>query len=295
MITEKLKGVGVALVTPFDANLQVDFDGLAKLLKFIQAEGVHYWVIHGTTGESATTTTTEKKAILDFLVAHNYQKLPIVYGLGGNNTQEVLGKLASMDFEGIDAILSITPYYNKPSQRGLYFHYQAIADASPVPIILYNVPGRTGINLAAKTVIELSQHPNIIGIKEASGNLEQCIEIAQNKTPGFLLISGDDMLTVSMMAIGAVGVISTLANSFPSQLYQMVEAVFCNDYIKARKHLFNLLAMHQVVAQEGNPVATKQFLEARKLCQRYVRLPLFPCSPETMERIQKMVEGLSFS
>ncbi len=170
MITERLKGVGVALVTPFDEDLQVDFKSLARLLTFIQEEGIHYWVLHGTTGENATTTNAEKKAILDFVVAHNTQRLPIVHGLGGNDTQAMLQKLAEMDFEFIDALLSVTPYYNRPSPKGLYLHYQAIADASPVPIILYNVPARTGVNLPADTVIELSQHPNIIGIKEASGN-----------------------------------------------------------------------------------------------------------------------------
>ncbi|MFN7094771.1 MAG: 4-hydroxy-tetrahydrodipicolinate synthase, partial [Burkholderiales bacterium] len=195
----------------------------------------------------------------------------------------------------IDAILSVTPYYNKPSQEGLYKHYQAIADASPVPIILYNVPSRTGVHLTAASVIALSKHPNIIGIKEASGNLEQCLDIASHTSADFLLISGDDMLTVPMMAIGAVGVISTLANAFPKHFYEMVTAVFKNDYVKARKYQADLLAINRLVVQAGNPVATKQILEARGLCRHEVRLPLVPCSEEAKQKINEVTKGLSFS
>jgi 4-hydroxy-tetrahydrodipicolinate synthase len=295
MITQRLKGTGVALVTPFDANLNIDFTHLSGLIQFINQQGTHYWVIHGTTGEAATTSKAEKKEILDFLVANNPRRLPIVYGLGGNNTQEILNTLLEMDFRGIDAILSVTPYYNRPSQQGLYAHYQAIANASPVPVILYNVPSRTGIHLAAHTVIALSKHPNIIGIKEASGNLEQCLDIATHTPADFLLISGDDILTVPMMAIGAVGVISTLANAFPKHFYEMVEAVFRNDYIKAQKYQADLLAINRLVIQEGNPVAIKQILEARQLCMHYVRLPLASCSDNIKQEINKMVRSLSFS
>jgi len=283
MIAERLHGTGTALVTPFDKKLQVDFKGLAKLLQFINEGGINYWVIHGTTGEAATTTWEEKQAILGFVKAHNPRNLPIVCGLGGNNTQELLKSLANIDLQAIDAILTISPYYNKPSQKGIYLHYKALADVVAVPIILYNVPSRTGTNLEASTVLKLSEHPNIIGIKESSGNLEQCIEIAKYKPRDFLLISGDDILTIPMMAIGAVGVISTLANSFPWQISQMVEAGLKHDYIRAKQYQLDLLAMHQIIAQGGNPSATKQFLAARKICKNFVRLPL-ACVPNALNK-----------
>ena len=293
MNTKKLQGTGIALVTPFNKKLQVDFKALAKLLQFTNQGGVNYWVVHGTTGEAATTTFEEKQAILACILANNPSKLPIVYGLGGNNTQDILQTIRTLDFQNIDALLTVSPYYNKPSQQGIYLHYKAIADASPVPIILYNVPSRTGTNIAATTVLKLSQHPNIIGIKEAAGNLEQCIAIAKDKSPDFLLISGDDMLTVPMMAIGAVGVISSLANSFPRQVFQMVAAGLCHDYLTAKQYQFELLAMHQLIAQGGNPVATKQFLAAQMLCKPYVRLPLVPANPAITKPIHELIKQLS--
>lgn len=293
MISKRLQGVGVALVTPFDAQCAIDFKHLAKLMQFIQAQGIHYWVVHGTTGENPTTTAREKKAVLDFLSANNPQGLPIVYGLGGNNTQEVVATLTKIDPQTVDAILSVTPYYNKPSQQGLYAHYQAIADASSVPIILYNVPSRTGINLSADTVIALSKHPNIIGIKEASGNLEQCLAIVEKASADFLLISGDDILTVPMMSIGAVGVISTLANAFPKHLCKMVQSVINNDYITAKKYQAQLLPIHRVIAKEGNPVITKQILALLELSMPYVRLPLVLCSTEVKKQVNQIIRGLN--
>lgn len=282
---QKLKGTGVALVTPFDEKLRVDFEGLGKLLQLTTEGGVNYFVVHGTTGEAATTTLEEKKEILTFIKAHNPKNLPLVYGIGGNNTSDILKKIASTDFQGIDAILTVSPYYNRPSQEGIYLHYRAIADACPVPIILYNVPSRTGSNMEAITALRLSDHSNIIGIKEASADLVQCLAIAKDKPDDFLLISGDDILTVPMIAIGAIGVISTLANGFPTQVCQMVEAALRNDYIKARKYQSELLKMHELVVKEGNPAATKQILEALTICKNYVRLPLAPVSAAIVEKI----------
>ncbi|MDQ2656524.1 MAG: 4-hydroxy-tetrahydrodipicolinate synthase, partial [Bacteroidota bacterium] len=212
---KKLYGTGVALVTPFTDKEEVDYRSLRKLLNHT-AKGVDYYVVMGTTGESATLSGDEKKAILQFVKDNNTKKLPIVYGIGGNNTREVLEIIHQTDLSGVAALLSVSPYYNKPSQEGIVRHFTAIADASPVPVILYNIPGRTSSNMTAETTLRLAQHPNIIGTKEASGNLEQCMRIARDKPKDFMLVSGDDMFTVAFYAIGARGVISVLANAFPA-------------------------------------------------------------------------------
>ena len=212
---KELKGTGVALVTPFNDDLSVDFDGLLSLLKHT-AQGVDYYVVQGTTGETATTSVEEKASILKFVREHNPKSLPLVYGIGGNNTQAVIETIKSTDLTGVTALLSVSPYYNKPSQEGIYQHFTMVADASPIPVILYNVPGRTQSNIAASTTLRLAKHENIIGIKEASGDLVQCMAIAKDAPKDFLLISGDDLLTTPMMAVGAVGVISVLANAFPT-------------------------------------------------------------------------------
>jgi 4-hydroxy-tetrahydrodipicolinate synthase len=287
---EKLRGTGVALVTPFNAKLQVDFEGLAKLLQLNTAARVNYWVVHGTTGEAATTSRTEKKEILEFIQDNNPNNIPIVYGLGGNNTTDVLSHIKGIDFNGIDAILSVSPYYNRPSQEGIYLHYKALADACPVPILLYNVPRRTGSNIDPKTVIRLSNHPNIIGIKEASGNLVSCIEIAREKPENFLLISGEDDLTVPIMSIGGVGVISTLANAFPKQMAAMVQAALNKDFGLAVEHQFELLPLHQLITQGGNPVATKQMLAILGICKNHVRLPLTPLANSLIEQMQAVMK-----
>ena len=192
---KKLFGTGVALVTPFDADGAIDFDSLKKLLAHT-AKGVNYYVVMGTTGESATMTKDEKKEVLQFVLKNNPKKLPVVYGIGGNNTDAVIEEIHSTNLKGVTALLSVSPYYNKPSQEGIYQHFKKVADTSTLPIILYNVPGRTASNLTADTTLRLAQHKNIIGIKEASGNLEQCMKIAKEKPANFLLISGDDLLTV---------------------------------------------------------------------------------------------------
>lgn len=281
-----LKGVGVALVTPFDQFQNVDYQALERLLQHT-AQAVEYWVVHGTTAESATTNAAEKAEILDFIKKHNPKKKPLVYGLGGNNTEEILAQFKKVNWEGISAILSVVPYYNKPTQEGLYQHFRTIADAAPLPIILYNVPSRTVTNLKAETVLRLAEHPNIIGIKEASGDFEQCIQILKHKPAHFDLVSGDDLLTVSLVAVGAVGVISVLANALPVEFGSMVHAALQNDYAKAQEILYKLFTINNLMYQEGNPVGVKQALELRQITSSEVRLPLVKASANLKEAIKK--------
>jgi 4-hydroxy-tetrahydrodipicolinate synthase len=284
---KQLHGVGVALVTPFKKNNDIDFDALERLLNHTAQGGVGYWVVHGTTGESVTTTSVEKKEILTFIKAHNPNNIPIIYGLGGPNTADICRQMDTIAWEGITAILSVTPYYNRPSQAGLYTHYQTIAAAAPVPIILYNVPARTGTNLAPDTVIRLSKLANVKGIKEASGHVLPSLEIAQGISTDFLLIAGDDLLTLPLMAIGAVGVISTLANILPKQMTTLAQACTNQDYTTARQILYKLLPICQFIAHHGNPVATKQLLAIHNICERHVRIPLATVDTTGVEEARK--------
>ncbi|MER2998905.1 4-hydroxy-tetrahydrodipicolinate synthase [Pontibacter populi] len=289
MIQERLKGTGVALVTPFTKDLAVDYNGLKKLLDFVLDGGVDYLVINGTTAESVTTTAEEKKQILQTIKQHVNGRVPLVYGLGGNNTQELLNSFATTDLNGIDAILSVSPYYNKPSQQGIYQHYVAVAEASPVPVILYNVPGRTGSNVTAETTIKLAAHPNIIGIKEASGNLEQCMAIAKHKPADFMLISGDDVLTLPMISIGAVGVISVLANAFPEKFSNMIRLGLNYDFAKASQLLYDFIDINPLMYEEGNPVGVKALLERFGVCEPAVRMPLVEASAGLRDRLYKLI------
>ncbi len=287
---KKLYGTGVALVTPFDESGNIDFASLKRLLVHT-AKGVDYYVVQGTTGESATLTKEEKRRVLSFVVQNNRKNLPIVYGIGGNNTASVLEEIENTDFRHIDAILSVSPYYNKPSQEGIVHHFNFVADASPVPVILYNVPGRTSSNLTAATTLRLARHKNIIGVKEASGNLEQCMKIAKEKPAPFLLISGDDMLTVPMYSIGGVGVISVLANAFPLAFKKMKEYAFAGDYPKASKELFKLVDINPPMYEEGNPVGVKQLLHEMGVCGSNVRLPLVQASDNLVHRIRTIYQA----
>ena len=285
---KKLYGTGVALVTPFDEGRKVDFKGLKKLLGHT-AKGVDYYVVMGTTGEAATLLAEEKKSVLDFVKRNNEKKLPLVYGIGGNSTQQVLDSIAASDLDGVDALLSVSPYYNKPSQEGIFRHFEAIADASPLPVLIYNVPGRTASNVSAETTLRLAQHPRIKGIKEASGNLEQCMRIARDKPGDFLLISGDDMMTVPLYALGAKGVISVLANAYPLVFRKIKEFAFAGNYAKASQEAFKLLDINPLMYEEGNPVGLKAVLENLKICSGYVRLPL----AEASERLRDKIWSLS--
>ncbi|MDO6392304.1 4-hydroxy-tetrahydrodipicolinate synthase [Pontibacter sp. BT731] len=289
MIQDKLKGTGVALVTPFASNLEVDYDGLRQLLDFTIEGGVEYLVVNGTTGESVTTTTEEKAAILAFVKKHVNGRVPLVYGLGGNNTQDVLKAIQETDLEGIAAVLSVSPYYNKPSQQGIIQHYTQLADACPLPVILYNVPGRTGSNMAPETTVRLAAHQNIIGIKEASGSLEQCMYIAKHKPADFLLISGDDMLTLPMITFGAVGVISVLANAFPEKFSNMVRLGLSYQFKEASDLLFDFVDINPMMYEEGNPVGVKALLERFGVCGGAVRLPLVEATAGLKDRLYKQL------
>ncbi|HMI66601.1 MAG TPA: 4-hydroxy-tetrahydrodipicolinate synthase [Cyclobacteriaceae bacterium] len=283
----KLYGTGVAMVTPFDESGEVDFISLKKILAHT-AKGVDYYVVMGTTGEAATVTKEEKKKVLDFVKENNPNTLPIVFGIGGNNTREVVETIARTDLNGVVAVLSVSPYYSKPSQEGIIQHFTAVADASPVPIILYNVPARTSSNLSADTTLRLAQHKNIIGIKEASGSLEQCMRIAQQKPTDFMLISGDDLSTVSMYAIGGIGVISVLANAYPVIFKSIKEHVLAGDFAKARAEQFKLLDINGPMYEEGNPVGVKEVMAQMGICTNAVRLPMVPASTALKTKIKAL-------
>lgn len=283
---KKLYGTGVALVTPFLKNGKVDYPGLAKLL-IHTAKGVDYFVVMGTTGEAATVSKEEKKEVLKFVRKNNPNRLPIVFGIGGNNTTEVINQIKETNWTGVTALLSVSPYYSKPSQDGIVQHFTAIADASPVPVILYNVPGRTSSNLTAETTLRLANHKNIIGVKEASGNLEQCMRIARSAPKDFMLISGDDMLTVPIMAVGGVGVISVLSNAFPKIFSNMTQAALSKDFKRASQESFKLLDINGPMYEEGNPTGVKYLLELMKVCKRYTRLPVVPPSEALEKKIKE--------
>ena len=284
---KKLYGTGVALVTPFTEALRIDYKSLKKILSHT-AKGVDYYVVMGTTGEAATLTDGEKKEVLQFVKDNNPKGLPIVYGIGGNNTQHILDTIADTDFKGVDAVLSVSPYYSKPSQEGIYQHFKVIADACPVPIILYNVPARTASNLTAETTIRLAGHKNIIGIKEASGNLEQCMKIVHQAPKEFLMISGDDMLTIALYSFGGRGVISVLANAFPTVFRKMKDHAFDGSFGKASQEQFKILDINGPMYEEANPVGVKFVMSLMGLCDPFVRLPLVPASFALQKKIEKL-------
>ncbi|MFN8356249.1 MAG: 4-hydroxy-tetrahydrodipicolinate synthase [Spirosomataceae bacterium] len=294
MATPSFHGVGVALVTPFLADGSIDYAGLEQLIHFVSEGGSDYLVVQGTTGETSTTTAQEKKDLLAFTLKHNAKQLPIIYGLGGNNTHAVLETIKTTNFEGVDAILSVCPYYNKPSQAGIIAHFKAIADASPVPVLLYNVPGRTVVNMNVATILELSQHPNVIGIKDAGGSFEQYMELAKRLPEGFLLLSGDDNLVTPMISIGCVGVISVISNAFPVEFAQLTHAALRGDFKEAARLQFKFLTFDTLLYQESNPVGIKECLAIKGICGSDVRLPLVKASASLSEklRLEMMEEGL---
>ena len=291
MNTKKFYGTGVALVTPFQTDGSIDYFSLKKLLAHT-AQGVDYYVVMGTTGESATATKEEKKEVLQFVLKNNPKRLPVVYGIGGNNTASVLDEIQTTSFRGVSAILSVSPYYNKPSQEGIRQHFKKIADGSPVPVILYNVPGRTSSNLTTETTLKLAQHKNIIGVKEASGNLEQCMKIAKSKPKDFLLISGDDLLTLPLYSIGGVGVISVLANALPIIFKKITEHARAGNYSKAAAETFKLLGINGSMYEEGNPTGVKYLLSLMKICKANVRLPLVEPSSVLRKKIEQAHEQI---
>jgi 4-hydroxy-tetrahydrodipicolinate synthase len=284
-----LFGTGVALVTPFTPTHQVDYAGWRQLLDFTLAGGVEYLVINGTTGESPTTTIVEKAELLRIAKEHVAGRVPLVYGIGSNDTAAAEALLHSTDLTGITAILSASPAYNKPSQAGLVAHYQRLADAAPLPLLLYNVPGRTSSNISADTTLRLAEHPNIIGIKEASGNMEQCLAILARKPQDFLFLSGDDLLTVPLIACGAAGIITVLGNAFPQKFSNMTRAALAGDFAKAQALLYHFVALNPLMYEEGNPVGVKAALALQGVCDAAVRLPLVAASESLTARIKALL------
>jgi len=289
--TSKFKGTGVAIVTPFNKDNTVDYKSLGKLVDFIIKGGVEYIVVLGTTGESVTLSKEEKQSIVTHVIENVDKRVPIVLGLGGNNTHEIVTSLKkSSDFNHIDAILSVSPYYNKPNQRGIYQHYKAISEESPVPVILYNVPGRTSSNIASETTIKLAEDfKNIIAIKEASGNIEQCMKIIKNKPKDFFVISGDDMLTLPMIASGADGVISVVANAFPKDFSEMTRQILAGNVKDAQKLHYKLTDIIEQLFADGNPAGIKAVLEMMKICSSNVRLPLVKVNKATHNALAELV------
>lgn len=291
--THALTGTGVAVVTPFLRSGKVDFDGLTKVINHIIKGKCEYLVIMGTTGESPTLTKQEKADILKHALQTANGRVPVVYGVGGNSTMEVTSALEHTDFSGVTAILSVAPYYNKPNQRGLYEHYKNVADASPLPVIMYNVPARTGMNMTADTTLRLAHDfPRLAAMKEASGNLEQIMAIIKDAPKDFLVISGDDLLTLPMIAAGAHGVISVVANAFPKTFSEMVRQCIAGNFSKAVPLHYELMRVTQLFFADGNPGGVKVALEAQKLCRADVRLPLMPVNDAVRAEIIKLTKSI---
>lgn len=284
-------GSGVALVTPFDASMQVDFDALKELVEYQMENGTDFLVVQGTTGESPTLSSEEKEAILATVLETNNGKLKVVYGLGGNDTASIAGKLAK-GLEGIDGILSVSPYYNKPTQKGIIAHYKILADSTDLPIILYNVPGRTGSNMAPETTLELAEVKNIVAVKEASGNMEQILQIIKDRPQGFGVLSGDDNLTMPLILAGADGVISVVANAFPAQFSTMVHASMQGELDTARKAHNSLFDITKMFFEQGNPGGVKAALSYLDIMDDFMRLPLYPVSQELRLRIEQEVDKI---
>ncbi len=282
----------MALVTPFKADLSVDLEAFGRLLDFNLDNGVDYLVVNGTTGESVTTSPEERTLLLAFAKERVAGRKPIVYGLGSNDTNYVLEQIKKLDFTGINAILSVCPYYNKPSQEGVFLHYTAIADASPVPVILYNVPGRTGINMTAATTLRLAQHPNIIGTKDACANMEQYMSILEERPKGFLVISGDDMHTVPLASVGGDGIISVLANAFPARFSRMTRLALEGNFTEAGALQRSFGKINPLMYEEANPVGVKLALQQAGICEPYVRLPLAPASASLVQRVKEAAAPL---
>ncbi len=286
----QLRGLGVAMVTPFKKDLTPDLVALKKLTEFLINGGVDYLVVMGTTGESVTLDKEDKKAVLDTVLSTNAGRKPVVLGVGGNNTFEVANQLSRVDATGLTAVLSVTPYYNKPTQNGLFEHYKALSESSKLPIILYNVPGRTSVNLLPDTVSRIAfDCRNVIGIKEASGNIEQIMTVIHETPKEFLVISGDDTLTLPLIAAGADGVISVVGNAFPKEFGAMVHAALENKFEEARPIHYKLLEIIQNLFVEGNPAGIKEVLAHLDICENYMRLPLVPVSQNTSERLRRIM------
>jgi len=285
------KGTGVALVTPFNSDKSIDYESLQKLVEYVINGGVDYLVVMGTTAENPTLNSIEKQSVIKFIVEKNNKRVPIVLGVGGYDTNAVIENIKQVNVNEIDAILSVTPYYNKPNQNGLYEHFSAITKNSPLPIILYNVPGRTGVNISASTTLNLAKNfNNIIAIKEASGNIEQIMEIIEKKPIGFEVISGDDGLTLPLVSVGAIGVISVVANALPKDYSNMVKLSLEGKFLEAKKLHYKLLEFNRLIFAEGSPAGVKCALKKLNIIKNYLRLPLVPVSDELSMKIENILK-----
>lgn len=287
-------GTGVALVTPFTKNGHVDFKSLAKLIDHVIDNGVDYLVALGTTAETPTLTTDEKKEVLISVMNHAAGRVPVVCGMGGNSTQEVLDAIATWNLEGVAGLLSVVPYYNKPSQEGIYQHFKAIAAATPLPIILYNVPGRTVANMLPETTVRIAKEcPNVVAIKEACGNMVQFMELMAIRPEGFTVLSGDDNLVLPQIAIGFDGVISVAANCFTKDFTGMVNAALAGDFSTARRLHYKILPGVDLLFAEGNPAGVKHVLAEMGIISNHLRLPLVPASGELGQRINARMKEMA--
>ncbi|MDE5784832.1 MAG: 4-hydroxy-tetrahydrodipicolinate synthase [Prevotella sp.] len=293
MVYNIFKGLGIALVTPFKQDGTVDYDALQRLVDYQLENGADFFCILATTGETPTLTADEKARIKQLVVDKVQARVPILMGCGGNNTAAVVEELKNGDFKGIDGILSVCPYYNKPSQEGLYRHFKAIAAATSLPVVLYNVPGRTGVNLKAETTVRLARDcENIVAIKEASGNLEQVDEIIKNKPKDFDVISGDDSLTFPMVSCGAVGVISVIGNALPKEFSKMIRLQMRGEYDPARKIHHRFTDLFSLLFVDGNPAGVKAMLHEMGFIENVLRLPLVPTRISTLQRMSELLREL---
>ena len=291
MIQSRLRGMGVAFVTPFKEDESVDYDAISRLIDFQLANGTDFLVILATTAETPTLTSEEKEKIRTLIVDRVNGRIPI--GVGGNNTRAVIEQLRTENLKGIDAILSVVPYYNKPSQEGLYQHFKAISEASPVPVVLYNVPGRTGVNMTAETTLRLARDcDNVVAIKEASGNFTQIDDIIKNKPEDFAVLSGDDGITYPLITLGAVGVISVIGNAFPREFSQMTRLAMAGDYRNALTIHHRFTELFKLLFVDGNPAGVKAMMNAMGLLENKLRLPLVPTRFTTFEEIREVLRQL---
>ncbi len=290
-LRSQLSGTGVALITPFKQNSQVDFDALGKVIDYVIDGGVNYLITLGTTGETPTISKQEKFDIIHYTNEKVNGRVPVIVGIGGNNTAELINDLQSYPLDKATAVLSASPYYSKPSQEGLFQHYKALAEASPKPILLYNVPGRTGRNLEASTTIRLAHEvPNIAGIKEATDDMNQCMHILRDRPDNFLVVSGDDALILPQIACGMDGVISVAANTFPKDFSAMIRLCLAGDFAAARKIHYKLLEAYDLLFVENNPAGVKGFLYEQGLIENVLRLPVVPLSKGVQEKVKDFLK-----
>lgn len=286
-----LVGTGVALVTPFTTDGAIDFDGLTKLVNYCIDGDVEYLVVLGTTGESVTLSKPEKKQVIEHIVKVNNKRLPLVLGVGGNNTAQVASDASEVNTEDFQAILSVVPMYNKPSQEGIFQHYTAVANSASLPVLIYNVPGRTGVNMTAATTLRLADHKNIIGVKEATGDITQVLRILKDAPKDFLVISGDDMLALPLVTAGGHGVITVVGQAFPKDFSDMIRLGAEGKNKEAYAKHYKLVEVTEYAFDEGNPVGVKAILKAQSVCGLTVRLPLINASQELQNSINTFVKG----